>query len=36
MRDDLRLSMLPYNDQGWMENFPLSCVEGRFLPQEEE
>ena len=32
----LRFSMMPYIDQGWMENIPLSCVEGRFLPQEEE
>ena len=32
----LRFSMMPYIDQGWMENIPLSCVEGSFLPPEEE
>ena len=26
----LRFSMLPYIDQGWMENFPLYGIEGRF------
>ena len=32
----LRFSMLPYIDQGWMENYPLAGVEGRFQPQEED
>ena len=32
----LRFSMLPYIDQGWMENYPLAGVEGRFRPQEED
>ena len=32
----LRFSMLPYIDQGWMENYPLAVVEGRFQPQEED
>ena len=26
----LRFSMLPYVDQQWMENIPLSCIEGCF------
>ena len=29
----LRCSMLPYKDQGWMENIPLYCIQG-FLSQE--
>ena len=32
----LRFSMLPYADQGWMENYPLSGIAGRFHPQEED
>lgn len=32
----LRFSMLPYIDQGWMENYPLAVVEGRFQPQGED
>lgn len=32
----LRFSMLPNVDQGWMENYPLSGIEGRFHPQEED
>ena len=32
----LRFSMLPYADQSWMENYPLSSIEGRFHPQEED
>lgn len=32
----LRFSMLPYVDQGWMENYPLAGIEGRFHPQEED
>ena len=31
----LRFSMLPYVDQQWMENYPLSCIEGCFQSQEE-
>ncbi|MBR6846994.1 MAG: DUF4143 domain-containing protein [Bacteroidales bacterium] len=31
-----RFSMLPYVDQGWMENYPLAGIEGRFHPQEED
>ena len=29
----LRCSMLPYKDQGWMENIPLYCIQG-FLSQQ--
>ena len=32
----LRFSMLPYADQGWMENYPLSGIAGRFHPQVED
>lgn len=32
----LRFSMLPYVNQEWMENFPLSGVHGRFHPQNDE
>lgn len=32
----LRFSMLPYVDQQWMENIPLSGIESRFRPQEDE
>lgn len=32
----LRFSRLPYIDQGWMENYPLAVVEGRFQPQGED
>ena len=32
----LRFSMLPYVNQEWMENYPLSGVEGRFYPQDDE
>jgi hypothetical protein len=32
----LRFSMLPYVNQEWMENYPLSGIEGRFRPQEDE
>ena len=31
----LRFSMLPYVNQQWMENIPLSGIEGRFHPQED-
>jgi hypothetical protein len=27
--------MLPYADQSWMENYPLSGIAGRFHPQDE-
>lgn len=32
----LRFSMLPYVNQEWMENHPLSGIEGRFHPQDDE
>ena len=32
----LRCSMQHYVDQGWMENYPLSGIAGRFHPQEED
>ena len=32
----LRFSMLPYVNQEWMENFPLSGIEGRFHSQDDE